>query len=88
MPITSTDILSRLSIHPTAGNAHNLPEHLSLWEIMLNQHYPTDYISEAIRFFTGSYEDFILDLIQNLIDQDRVCIMDPETWEIIYKMDR
>lgn len=88
MAITITELINKLSTTPHPGNRHNLPVHLTLWEIMLNQNGAEAYGANEMDFLLWpDREDFIKDLIQTLIDRNHIIISSPETGEIIFQMD-
>lgn len=72
-----------LSHTPTPNNPHNLPPYLTLWEIMLNQHFTPEYISEEEKK-AGDMEELILGLLQTLQNTNRLFICSPLTGEILY----
>lgn len=84
MTITTTTIFN----HSTPNPLTKLPKHfnpaLALWEHLLNQKYPADYIQEEIDRM-GAEEAFS-SLIQSLINSNNINIYHPETGEIIWSL--
>lgn len=84
MTITTTTIFNLSTPNPLT----KLPKHfnpaLALWEHLLNQKYPADYIQEEIDRM-GAEEAFS-SLIQSLINSNNINIYHPETGEIIWSL--
>lgn len=59
---------------------------LALWEILLNQRYGHKYISEYL-IMVEDNEEAIKQLLQNIIDDDRIEFINMETGEILWELD-
>lgn len=68
---------------PNPQNPHNIPAHLSLWEIMLNQRFNPEYLEEEKKK-AGDMEELILDLLQTLYNSNSLFITSETTGEILY----
>lgn len=67
---------------PNPQNPHNIPAHLALWEIMLNQRFTPEYLEEEKK--AGDMEELILDLLQTLYNSNSLYITSETTGEILY----
>ena len=84
MTITTTIIFN----HSTPNPLTKLPQHfnpaLALWEHLLNQKYPADYIRGVVERLGAVYA--FSSLIKTLLDSNNINICHPETGEIIWSL--
>lgn len=84
MKITTTTIFNHTIPKPLTKLPQHFHPELALWEHLLNQKYPADYIREEVDR-TGAEEAFCA-LIQTLINTNNISICHPETGEIIWRI--
>ena len=59
------------------------PEYLSLWEIILNQHFTQEQINKTIQE-TGDIEEMAETLLNLLYQNNKLYIENPETGEVLW----